>query len=1019
MLILMLLASADAMAGEIVVTTAAGLRDSIRNHSTGYIRLAADIDLTQIDAISTTFSGTIDGEGEKDGKRVFYSLSNGNGKSRVNHPIFKHIEGATLKNLLIRNFRIEWDDDDIGAVAYSAKNCKFSNVIVSEVSIFNDDDEAGAIVGKAEGCDFRMVKGMGNDVTVDGTHAGGFVGISYNSVYCDCSNSAYSTVYADGSWGNAYAGGFVGESKSDQFVFCVNFASVGALDDRIGGIVGYAANSFFTNCSNSGYVMHCEEEDFITSTNSLKRGLADKLKAIEEDLKAQYDKQEFDLSAGFVSFIGTIGLSAATFGVELGLLSFATAGAGAFTVTIIVAATGIVVSCINLIDAEIGAHDEMGGICGTCEGSVFDTSSNYGTLFCRDSYVGGIVGLMRNLPTANRIIHCLNAGEVKGFEWVGGIFGQCQPADEISHCLHVGKVSVTKPTEVKNDPIGNVEREVSVSNLSKNYYRAAKYDPKAEGRIPVTADLLADGSVARWLNDGASSEHAPWHQTIGTDMYPVPDPTHETPEPQKHDNVFAIASAEDFKALRESVNNGKQASYVVYIEKDIDCSDTTWVPIGTSAHPFSGICFGNGHTISNLHTSNDKTKNAVGLFGAVGINTEVRDLIIGSGRVVGGNGVGALIGYCDHKAQTEGTIRLIGCGNAATIEGNYDCGGLIGAIYSDHNMRLILDNCYNTGAVSGSTNAAALCGFAKENATVTSCWNAGVVTGYEANKGFVRADPSAALKIYNCYYAEDHPELLQTGENTYMYSFSPLDAQDGTLCLGLNGMSNDTSVGLPWEQDISSGSMYPTYRGKGDGKCIYTSRDIQSKYGTVTLPYTVKSDDHIRYYVMDKSTFGTDDTQVRLNAVEVLPAGTPAIFIADTTGVYDFIGADENFDYTLHKVTSDSWTMTGNLSISDMEFTGDALSDIYYISGGQLRQATSTLTIAPFRAFLHGPVRSSSVRDLKLVFDDGTEPTVISLTPVGTQDGVTTYGIFNLAGQRLDAPQRGINIVRGKKFLHK
>lgn len=58
------------------------------------------------------------------------------------------------------------------------------------------------------------------------------------------------------------------------------------------------------------------------------------------------------------------------------------------------------------------------------------------------------------------------------------------------------------------------------------------------------------------------------------------------------------------------------------------------------------------------------------------------------------------------------------------------------------------------GAITGTTNAAAICGYGKQNATVTSCWNSGTVTGYEANKGFVRADNDAMLTIRNCYNAE-------------------------------------------------------------------------------------------------------------------------------------------------------------------------------------------------------------------------------------------------------------------------
>lgn len=1017
LIVMLLLTGAGAMAQTFVeVNNAKDFKTAAENNKN--IRLTADIDIRNMGMINVTYKGIIDGLGTNaSGDAVLYSLTGGTGDGRVKKPIFKALNGATLRNLVIRNFRIEWDDDDIGAVACTAKNSNFNQIVISEVSIFNDDDEAGAIVGKAEGCDFRNVRGMGNDVTVDGNYAGGFVGLSYNSVYCDCSNSAMSTVYADGSWGNAYAGGFVGESNSDQFVFCVNFASVGALDDRIGGIVGYSSKSVFSNCSNSGYVMHCEEDDFLTCTRNIKKNITDSFNDIIADLERMYDKQDFSLKAGFASFLGTIGLSTVSFGVELALLSFVTCGA-AFTVTMIIVATGIVVTLINLIDAEIGAHDEMGGICGTCEGTVFDCCTNYGTLMCRDSYVGGIVGLMRDI-SKNRITNCLNAGEIQGFEYAGGICGEGNPADRITNCLNVGKITV--PSDGKKDPIGNISRDGSKYALSKCYYLAEKDGDEKDGRIPASASELSSGKIAKSLNDGATGDGAPWKQTVGTDAYPVLDPSHESVNPLKNPDVFVISSVEDLESLRTAVNSGTRNSYVVYITEDIDCNNTTWVPIGNYSHPFSGICYGGGHTISNLVTADDASKNGIGFFGVVGINTEVRDLFIGSGEIRGGHSIGAIIGYAENKNSTEGYIRVTGCGNTATITGSYDCGGLVGAIYSDDYMKLTLDNCYNMGSVNATERSAALCGFAKKNALVTSCWNTGSVKGYVAGKGFVRGDDAAAPEIHNCYVAGDLSYLLQDGVGT----FTEADAKNGTLCLNLNGGSNDASVGLPWEQDISDeNATYPRNTVYGnDGKAIYTSRKVSGKYGTVVLPYMVRSNDFIRFYTLTDVTDG-EETQLHFHAVDSLLPGTPAIFQVARDSTYEFVSISYEFDTTLNDITIAGWTMTGNLNIDGQNkvFTdSEELKTLYYISGGQIKRATSSLTISPLRAYIKGPSpkMSSAPRSLSLLLDDGYNVTGIRLVQTDTQSDVTSYGIFNLAGQQIDSPQPGISIINGKKYLTK
>lgn len=1027
LLIFFLLAFIGAKAADPVqVSDLNAFKEAVKNNSN--IQLTADIDVTDMGTIDVTFSGTIDGKGTSNGKDIFYSLHGGpldeTGDHRAKNPLFKALNGARLQNLVIRNFRLDWNSDDIGAVAKTAKNSYFNNVIVSEVSVFNNDDEAGAIVGKAENCDFRNVRGMGNDVTVDGNRAGGFVGLSINSIYCNCSNSAMSMVYADGSWGNAYAGGFVGESKSDQFVFCVNFASVGALDDRIGGIVGYSAKSSFTNCSNSGYIMHCEEKDFLNFTANIKNYFKANLKSILADLEKQYGHQEFDLTAGFASFFGTLGLSAVSFGVELGLLSFVTCGA-AFTVTIIIAATGIVVTLINLIDAEIGAHDEMGGICGACEETVFDCCANYGTLLCRDSYVGGIVGLMREMISKNQISNCLNAGKIQGFEYVGGIFGQGNASDRVNKCLNVGEV-IRESSDGKTDPIGSIAN-ASEQTMSYNYYLADNYNENATMRIPVTAGQLKDGTVANWLNDGATSVNAPWHQTANVDDYPVPDPSHEAVNPQKHDDVFAISSLEDLIAFKNAVNSSTKDTYVVYLENDIDCSGITWEPIGTYDHPFAGFCYGNGHTITNLNTAKDTSKNGLGFFGVVGLNTEVRDLFIGSGSITGGNSIGGIIGYAEHRNEQEGFIRIIGCGNAATINGDYDCGGIIGAIYSNKLMQLKLDNCYNMGNVNANSakqQSAALCGFAKKNALVTSCWNTGAVTGYKSGMGFVRGDADAAPTICNCYVAEGLEYLKQKNVDGTdgVECFTQEEAKNGTLCFKLNGGSNDTNVGLNWEQDISAeNNDYPQYKGYSEErKAIYTSRNIANEYGTVVLPYTVTSNDNIQYYTLNEATTG-DDAKISFSPVDVLPAGTPAIFHVAESGTYEFLSTDPEFSNELNPITVGNWTMKGNLNLNgtSIVFTDtEELKSLYYISGDLLKSATNKLTVSPFRAYLEGPSRKSNeAKSFEILFDDEAIYTSIQSESVESHNNTVKYGIFNLAGQRLNAPQKGINIINGKKYI--
>ena len=71
-------------------------------------------------------------------------------------------------------------------------------------------------------------------------------------------------------------------------------------------------------------------------------------------------------------------------------------------------------------------------------------------------------------------------------------------------------------------------------------------------------------------------------------------------------SVYVINSATDLASVAAKVNNGETgyASANYYLAADIDLGASSWTPIGTASHPFSGNFFGGDHTISNVHINN-------------------------------------------------------------------------------------------------------------------------------------------------------------------------------------------------------------------------------------------------------------------------------------------------------------------------------------------------------------------------------------------------------------------------------
>jgi len=108
-----------------------------------------------------------------------------------------------------------------------------------------------------------------------------------------------------------------------------------------------------------------------------------------------------------------------------------------------------------------------------------------------------------------------------------------------------------------------------------------------------------------------------------------------------------IESLEELADFRNAVNseNGRykgSSNRSVKLIADIDMSSVdNWAPIGTEAHPYSGVFDGGGHTISNLRVSS--SGNDAGLFGYADSAT-IYNMHLYNPQVRGGDYVGVVLG---------------------------------------------------------------------------------------------------------------------------------------------------------------------------------------------------------------------------------------------------------------------------------------------------------------------------------------------------------------------------------------
>lgn len=174
--------------------------------------------------------------------------------------------------------------------------------------------------------------------------------------------------------------------------------------------------------------------------------------------------------------------------------------------------------------------------------------------------------------------------------------------------------------------------------------------------------------------------------------------------------VQDIGTAEEFAAMEPSGN--------YQLTADI----TVTAPYANDFADFSGTFDGNGHTVTLNITAS--TAN-VGLFSKLAGGAVVKNVITAgsiSGKV---NNVGGIAGVADTEL---GAITISNCKNEAAIKGNKVVGGILGGCTED-DYALTISACANEGNISGTRNIGGICGTLENAHFIKNCYNSGAVTG--------------------------------------------------------------------------------------------------------------------------------------------------------------------------------------------------------------------------------------------------------------------------------------------------
>lgn len=300
---------------------------------------------------------------------------------------------------------------------------------------------------------------------------------------------------------------------------------------------------------------------------------------------------------------------------------------------------------------------------------------------------------------------------------------------------------------------------------------------------------------------------------------------------------------------------------------------------------------------------------------------DVRVLEPGTGST-SDEGYGGIIGYAD------GTITVRRCSNLGSLNETGSSGGIMGRTNDKSDIR----DCLNDFEGNESKNVCAFLGyydrpyFIPKDPYVYDCVNNSYNRLY-AGTGYVNADGNPTLK----HYSGDYNDLITVD-----------DLHSGCLIDRLNWWTY-----IYWRQDLGNDPTPIPISGDG----LIHTRELASEFGTICLPFTIKTDEDVQLYKPQSITEGEAAYFLMLEPAEQLAAGEPGFYCAVNPGAtYVFRDAGGDHKFSVQEYDVDGWTMMGTMYDAikgrDDEATYYSLSRRKFVTSDE---------VAPYSAYLRAP----------------------------------------------------------------
>ena len=465
--------------------------------------------------------------------------------------------------------------------------------------------------------------------------------------------------------GWSFVGGIVGNARV-KIMNCHNKATVSATKECVGGIVGYLNNDGVINCTNSGQVEGPSQVGGIVGnlvgayvTNCLNNG----------DVTGKGNTSDGTHVGGIV-------------------------GRGA---------SGSIKNCVNnaAVKQEAGSGYRVGGIAGskdvddsrmlTVTGCFYNVTKNsdvqdFGHKI--NKFTEAISGTAcakettelesaETLETLNSYAKNNKEGEIGLFSWKleDHVFSLIPRTYEITNTSAYLKV---KESAMQGERVEISRQNVpSYMSISKITFNKKEITPDGKGKYVFEMP----------------AENVTVEATL-------------VPNLQKKDGKYLISDAEDLVTFSQAVNGGFCRDASASLEADIDVSTADgFLPIGIGVNPFSGVFYGNGHTLTlNITDGVDyDTTKATGLFGVIH-GASIKDIIL-KGTVDGGDVAnsytGAVVGVAGLDGADSNDNYVYNVYSEVTVRGR----GYVGGIVGYEKNKAYLSNIINNGEVLQSSTA--------------------------------------------------------------------------------------------------------------------------------------------------------------------------------------------------------------------------------------------------------------------------------------------------------------------------